>query len=133
MQMKARFALIWLVACTGCGGELADKPAWADLQKVEFSDRSNSSNGTAVQRLPDGFEVLAVHGRGALIGGPVSGIQQPRRSWIMLNEHATDKRVKQIAQFAAYDLRCAEVDGLEKRVTDIDSYVIRYLRSICAQ
>lgn len=130
MRPKTFIALTWLVACGGCDGELADKPAWAALQRVEFDDRTSSLNGTEVRQLHEGYVVLAITGRGQLLDGHVAG-QQPHRAWIMLNEHASDKNIKQLGRFSAYDFRCSEVGGIEKRVTGIDPYVIRYLRSIC--
>jgi hypothetical protein len=131
MFAKNCTGLLLVVAGCGCGGELADKPAWAALQSVEFEDRSSTSSGTEIRRLSNRYVALAVQGRGEMQGGPVGGPRQPRRSWILLNEHAADSQVKQMVTFPAYDLRCSDVDKVQRHVADIDAYVILYLRTIC--
>jgi hypothetical protein len=132
MRLTAFVALVLSVACGGCDGELADKPAWAALQRVEFDDRSSSLKGTELRRLPEGYVVLAEQGRGEILDGYVAG-PQPRRSWIMLNEHTAGKKVKQMGRFSAYVLPCTDVHGLENLKTDTDDYAISYRRSICTR
>jgi len=132
MRTNALIAIWCILACTGCGGELEDKPAWADLQSVEYDDRASIAGGTEVRRLRDGFEVVAIQGEGNPTDGRVAGPHQPRRSWILLNEHASDEHIKQIVKFPAYKLSCREVDDLKGKVADIDGYVMRFLRSVCS-
>jgi hypothetical protein len=50
---------------------------------------------------------------------------------VLLNEHQTDEEIRQMPEFGAYDLRCADLERAEKGVGDADTYAIQYLRSIC--
>ena len=101
------------------------------LQGLEYRYRSDPSSATLVRRSAEaGLVAVGFEGLGAVSSGGVDG-PQPRRSWVLLNEHAHDREVKQLPKFAAYALRCSEVARLEQRIRDADSYAIDHLRSIC--
>lgn len=76
---------------------------------------------------------MAVTGRGDALDGPYGSVdRRSRRMWILLNEHANDEQVKQMPRFASYGLPCSDVDDVQRRVKDVDAYVVRYLRTICS-
>jgi hypothetical protein len=111
-------------------GELAEKPVWAMLQGLAMDDSTNGQAGPLLHN-GNGYIALGVPGRGAGIDDRASG-PSSTRMWIVLNEHSGSRTLRQMNRFAAYDLRCAYVNGLAARVPHVDDYVLTYLRTICS-
>ena len=109
-------------------GELGDKAGWAALQGL---DTERDCETTTVSPA-GGAEFLA-------IGFPASGASESDaagghcRSWVLLNEHASDREVKQMPRYRAYKLDCSDVAGLPRLAPETDAYVLQYLQSICTR
>jgi len=108
-------------------GELFDKRGWSVLQGM--NDPPSPSSGAVLVRR-DEFAVLGFRGTGEPRQRSVYG-PAPHWSWVLLNEHQADGEIKQMPEFGAYDLHCAELQRTEKAVPDADAYAVRHLRSIC--
>lgn len=107
-------------------GELFDKPGWSVLQGMD--DPPSSSSGVVLVRRAE-FAVIGFRG----VGQPTVRIYgaQPHWSWALLNEHHADGEIKQMPEFASYDLPCSELRRIEQNVRDADPYAMKYLQSIC--
>ena len=141
MGLGARLVWCGLIAaaCAACdpgrreiaNGELGDKRGWAALQGLELAHREapGGCRESIVRPAGDGLLALGVPGVGKPLGEPREGC----RAWLLLNEHAGDREVKLMPEFAAYRLGCAEVARLPGSAPATDGYVLAYLRSICTQ
>src|SRR3712207_3550120 len=80
-------------------GELADKAGWAALQGIEYGTRGMDCEAVTVRPVGGGgFLALGFPAAESLDG--VGGC----RSWVLLNEHADDREVKQMPRFRSYRL-----------------------------
>jgi hypothetical protein len=75
--------------------------------------------------------VLGIPGRGAADGFPAQDPDAPRHAWLVLNDHSRSRTLRQLGSFKSYDLDCRYVDGLRRKVPDLDDYVLRHLRTLC--
>ena len=107
-------------------GELGDKAGWAALQGL---DTVHDCGATTVRSVGRG-KILAIGfpAAGAAEGGALG---DHCRSWVLLNEHASDREVKQMPRYPTYKLDCKEVAELPRVAPGADAYVLDYLRSIC--
>ena len=109
-------------------GELADKAGWSALQGIEYSTRGMDCEAVTVRPVGAGA-FLAL---GFPAAAPLDGVGDGCRSWVLLNEHAADREVKQMPRFRAYRLPCGDVADIPQMAPETDPYVIAYLESICS-
>lgn len=110
-------------------GELGGKAGWAALQGVEFHARGKNCDAAEIRPAGGGdYLAFGFPGGGAKDGAAPDG---SCRAWLLLNERAPDRRVKQMPRFASYRLTCGDVAKLEKTVPGIDRYALEHLRTIC--
>jgi hypothetical protein len=142
--MKWALPAVFIIALGSVGGsfwysftydpELSHKTGWSVLQALEFDDRQKPFVSSEVRRTGDGnFAALSILG----IGKPTDGRTTPRqalpgKAWVLLDEHAADKTVLIMPQYASYQVSCATVGRLPNAVRDVDGYVLKHLSSICS-
>jgi hypothetical protein len=114
--------------------ELSHKSGWSVLQGFEFDERAKPFVSSELRRTRDGtFAAISVLGVGEPKGGPTDPPQVlPGKAWVLLNEHAADKTVLIMPQFASYKVSCATVGRLPSAVPDVDGYALKYLSAICS-
>ena len=107
-------------------GELFDKRGWSVLQGMN-DPASPQSRVFLVRR--EEFDVVGFRG----VGPPTVRIYgvQPHWSWVLLNEHQAEGDIKQMPEFALYDLPCTDLTRVERTARNADAYAMKYLRSIC--
>jgi hypothetical protein len=113
-------------------GALAEIPVRAALQGVDLLDRGNPATGPLLMREPGGGDLVFLGIPG--VGAPIVDADDapaPTRAWLVLNEHAPDKQIKQRGGFRSYDLSCAYVESLRREVPDMDDYAYARLERIC--
>jgi hypothetical protein len=109
-------------------GELAGKAGWSALQGIEHRTRGLDCGTVTVQPVGDD-EFLALGFPAAV---PLDGMADGCRSWVLLDEHAFDRRVKQMPRFRSYRLPCSAVADLPQIAPPTDAYVVAHLESICS-
>lgn len=113
-------------------GALSAIPVQAALVDVDLLDRGNPPGAPKLIRQPGGGDLvfLGIPGVGASLTEP-GNAPPPTRAWLVLNEHAPDKQVRQRGAFRGYALSCAYVARLGRQVPDMDDYARARLEQIC--
>jgi len=114
--------------------ELSHRTGWSVLQGFEYDERAQPYVSPKLRRTRDGeYAALAILGVGASEGGPSSPPEAtPTKAWVLLNEHAADRTVLILPQFASYKVSCATVGRLPNAVPDVDDYVLKRLSAMCS-
>jgi hypothetical protein len=113
-------------------GALSEIPVQSALIDVDLLDRGNPPGEPKLMRQPGGGELmfLGIPGVGASLT-EAGNAPPPTRAWLVLNEHAPDKQIKQRGAFRGYNLSCTYVEQLRRQVPDMDDYARARLERIC--